>query len=97
MELVVILLALLMVGERLWRWAAGVKDRGTSISQAGLDDFHAAFQASKRAQIEQRESERMLRDEEGDAAPPANRVDLVGGKVTITVRPDGGPGVNSLL
>ncbi|GLW52113.1 DUF6191 domain-containing protein [Kitasatospora phosalacinea] len=88
MELVVLLLFLVMVSERLWRWARKVKDRGTSISQAGLDDFHAAFQASKRAQIEQRESEQMLRDEEGDAAPPARRIDLVSGKVTITVEPD---------
>ncbi|MFJ6141521.1 DUF6191 domain-containing protein [Kitasatospora sp. NPDC092286] len=80
----VIFLIIIMVVERLWRWATKVKRKGTSISQAGLDEFQSAFQSMKRVQVEQQQTELMLRDEEGESAPPNNRIDLNSGKVIIT-------------
>ncbi|MEV7804459.1 DUF6191 domain-containing protein [Microbispora sp. NPDC088329] len=85
MEMVACALILFALLERLWRWAAKVRDSGRSISAVGFDEFTAAFLASKRVQLEQRQSESMLRDDETDGAPPANRIDPVRNTITIVV------------
>ncbi|MFC0864109.1 DUF6191 domain-containing protein [Sphaerimonospora cavernae] len=85
MELVACALIVLTLFERLWRWAAKVRKSGRSISASGFDEFTAAFLATKRTQLEQQQSETMLRDDETDGAPPANRIDLTRDKITIVV------------
>ncbi|MEV1203721.1 DUF6191 domain-containing protein [Microbispora rosea] len=87
MEMLACALILLALLERLWRWAAKVRKSGRSISATGFDEFAAAFLSSKRVQLEQRQSETMLRDDETDGAPPANRIDTARNKITI-VMPD---------
>ncbi|MEU6426589.1 DUF6191 domain-containing protein [Microbispora sp. NPDC046973] len=89
MEMLACALILLALLERLWRWAAKVRKSGKSISATGFDEFTAAFLSTKRMQLEQRQSETMLRDDQTDGAPPVNRIDTVGKKITI-VLPDKG-------
>ncbi|WP_156056355.1 DUF6191 domain-containing protein [Streptosporangium roseum] len=82
MELLACLLIIVALLERLWKWAAGVKRSGRSLASPGFDEFTAAFQSTKRIQLEQRQAESMLRDDETDGAPPANRIDLTRRKVS---------------
>ncbi|WP_324606792.1 DUF6191 domain-containing protein [Kitasatospora phosalacinea] len=66
------------------RW---VPWRGTGregqVSATGFEQLHAQFAAGKQAELEQRRTTLMLRDEEGDAAPPRSTVDLDGGVAVI--------------
>ncbi|MFD9063112.1 DUF6191 domain-containing protein [Kitasatospora purpeofusca] len=64
--------------------------RGTGregqISATGFEQLHAQFAAGKQHQLDERQSSLMLRDEEGEGAPPRTRVDLAGG-VAVVVPP----------
>lgn len=72
------------------RW---VPWRGTGregqISATGFEQLHAQFAAGKQHELEQRRTTLMLRDEDGEGAPPRTRVDLAGGRAVV-VRPRGG-------
>ncbi|MCO6011642.1 DUF6191 domain-containing protein [Actinoallomurus purpureus] len=63
-----------MTGHGLVPWLR--RRSGTPLSATGFDEFTAAFQGSKRTELDHRQVERVLRDEDADGAPPANRVDL---------------------
>ncbi|MFD4903583.1 DUF6191 domain-containing protein [Kitasatospora purpeofusca] len=64
--------------------------RGTGregqISATGFEQLHAQFAAGKQHQLDERQSSLMLRDEDGEGAPPRTRVDLAGG-VAVVVSP----------
>ncbi|WP_280674106.1 DUF6191 domain-containing protein [Kitasatospora sp. MAA19] len=66
------------------RW---VPWRGTGregqISATGFEQLHAQFAAGKQHELDERGSTLMLRDEEGEGAPPRTRVDLAGGKAVV--------------
>lgn len=76
------------------RW---VPWRGTGregqISATGFEQLHAQFAAGKQHELDERGSTLMLRDEEGEGAPPRTRVDLAGGTAVVVVpdRPANGP------
>ncbi|MER5861770.1 DUF6191 domain-containing protein [Kitasatospora sp. NPDC002040] len=61
--------------------------RGTGregqISATGFEQLHAQFAAGKQHELEQRKTTLMLRDEEGEGAPPRSRVDLDGGRAVL--------------
>lgn len=61
--------------------------RGTGregqISATGFEQLHAQFAAGKQHELEQRKTTLMLRDEEGDGAPPLGPVDLDGGRAVL--------------
>ncbi|MFJ4666465.1 DUF6191 domain-containing protein [Kitasatospora purpeofusca] len=65
--------------------------RGTGregqISATGFEQLHAQFAAGKQHQLDERQSSLMLRDEEGEGAPPRTRVDLAGGRAVVVVAP----------
>lgn len=67
--------------------ATWVPWRGTGregqISATGFEQLHAQFAAGKQHELEQRRTTLMLRDEEGDGAPPRSRVDLDGGLAVL--------------
>ncbi|MCD0451707.1 DUF6191 domain-containing protein [Actinocorallia sp. API 0066] len=65
-----------------WR----TEEQGRAVSAAGIDELQALFHATKRYELDQRRTSLMLRDEEGDGAPPRTRIDLDGG--TAVIRPD---------
>ncbi|MEU3572035.1 DUF6191 domain-containing protein [Kitasatospora sp. NPDC036755] len=68
------------------RW---VPWRGTGregqISATGFEQLHAQFAAGKQHELDERGSTLMLRDEEGEGAPPRTRVDLAGGTAVVVV------------
>ncbi|MEV0408161.1 DUF6191 domain-containing protein [Actinoallomurus sp. NPDC050550] len=57
---------------------------GTPVSATGFDEFTAIFQGSKRTELQHRQIELVLRDDDSDGAPPGNRVDLDQGIAFIT-------------
>ncbi|WP_106400333.1 DUF6191 domain-containing protein [Actinocorallia populi] len=61
------------------------EEEGRPVSAVGLDEMHALFYATKRHELDQRRTSLVLRDEEGDAAPPRSRVDLEGGTAVLQV------------
>jgi Family of unknown function (DUF6191) len=86
------LLVLLVALERLglwfsghswlpWRWSK------RPVSAAALDEVTALFYATKHHELQQRRTELMLREEAGDGAPRAMRLDLDHGTPTIVVAP----------
>ncbi|MEV7935146.1 MULTISPECIES: DUF6191 domain-containing protein [unclassified Kitasatospora] len=66
------------------RW---VPWRGTGregqISATGFEQLHAQFAAGKQHELDERGTTLMLRDEEGEGAPPRTKVDLAGGKAVV--------------
>ena len=88
----VVLLVALAALERMGLWATRAswlpwrrKRTGPPVSATTFDEFGAAFYGSKRMEIEHRQSQSMLRDDEADGAPP-NRIDLDGGTVRLSPR-----------
>ncbi|MFB9367309.1 MULTISPECIES: DUF6191 domain-containing protein [Kitasatospora] len=69
------------------RRASWLPWRGTGregqVSATGFEQLHAQFAAGKQHELEQRRSTLMLRDEEGDGAPPRSTVDLEGGRAVL--------------
>ncbi len=60
------------------------------VGATATEELHARLYASKRAQLEQRRVELVLRDDENDGAPPRTGIDLAAR--TATIRPPlGGP------
>ncbi|MGW4807759.1 DUF6191 domain-containing protein [Kitasatospora sp. NPDC004272] len=66
------------------RW---VPWRGTGregqVAATGFEQLHAQFAAGKQAELEQRRTTLMLRDEDGEGAPPRSTVDLDGGLAVL--------------
>jgi len=77
----------LALGARNARW---IPWRGTGregqVSATGFEQLHAQFAAGKQHELDQRRTTLMLRDEEGEGAPPQSRVDLAAG-VAVVRRP----------
>jgi Family of unknown function (DUF6191) len=69
-------------GRRLrlpWRRA----EEGRPLAAPGIDELNALFYATKRYELDERRTSLMLRDEEGDGAPPYSVVDLDAGTAVI--------------
>ncbi|WP_329261411.1 DUF6191 domain-containing protein [Actinoallomurus sp. NBC_01490] len=58
-------------------------ESGRPLAAPGLDEMQAIFYATKRHELDERRTSLMLRDEEGDGAPPRSEVDLHSGKAVI--------------
>jgi uncharacterized protein DUF6191 len=68
--LVCLLVALAAV-ERLGRWTLPWRrGRGTPLSAAGIDEVTALFYATKHHELQQRRTELVLRDDQGDGDRP---------------------------
>lgn len=83
----VCLLIMLVAIERfgLWAgrrsWLPWRRANRPELSAAGLDEFAASFQSGKRVELNQRNTELMLRDDAADGAPPY--IDLDAGTATL--------------
>lgn len=62
---------------------------GRPMAAAGFEQLDIIYGASKRHELDQRQTSLMLRDEEGDGAPPRSRVDLDAGTAVIRRPPAG--------
>ncbi|WP_431683960.1 DUF6191 domain-containing protein [Kitasatospora sp. KL5] len=69
-------------GRLPWRGSG----REGQVSATGFEQLHAQFAAGKHHELEQRTTTLMLRDEEGDGAPPRGGVDLQRGTAVLPVR-----------
>lgn len=58
-------------------------ESGRPRAAPGIDELQAFFYATKRHELDQRQTSLMLRDEEGDGAPPHSEVDLDAGTAII--------------
>ncbi|MBF6075180.1 DUF6191 domain-containing protein [Nocardia beijingensis] len=65
--------------------------RRTPISGTFTDEFTALFYATKRMELDHRESVSMLRDEQEQGAPPLAGVDLDGRKAVLRRAKDDNP------
>ncbi len=59
---------------------------GTAMASTGFDILQEALYPSKSHEIEQREHESMMAEEDGEGAPPRTRVDLGAGTAHIRLR-----------
>jgi hypothetical protein len=93
--LVILLTAVAFVDQLMLRagragmlpWRGG---RQGQITATGFEQLHATFSPGKQNELDERKSSLMLRDEEGDGAPPRSKVDLDQGTAVIRrdPRPD---------
>jgi hypothetical protein len=60
------------------------------VSVTGFEEVDAFFTGAKRAELEQRHSQSMLRDDQEDGAPPRPVVDLDAGVVRFVAPRDDG-------
>ncbi|MEV7780241.1 DUF6191 domain-containing protein [Kitasatospora sp. NPDC088351] len=54
----------------------GARSTGVGLGAAGIEELHALFNPNKRVQIEQRQEQLALRDDNLAGAPPGTGVDL---------------------
>ena len=91
-------LALLLVGlatidriglaaNRRFRLPWRKPEDGRPLAAAGVDELNALYLAGKRHELDQRQTTLMMRDEEGDGAPPRTRVDLEAGTAVVRLPP----------
>jgi len=57
--------------------------RGTAMSSTGFDILQEALYPSKKHEIEQREHESLMAEEDAEGAPPRTRIDLDKGTAHI--------------
>lgn len=77
----------LWANRRSWLpWRRATDSSGSQslpLSEAGFEEVAAMLTGAKRAELEERHSRSMLRQEETDGAPPRPLVDLDRGKITF--------------
>ncbi|AXB47937.1 DUF6191 domain-containing protein [Amycolatopsis albispora] len=80
---------LLMVAVGVFELARAKRRRraGTPLTATYVNEVTAMFYGTKRRELEHRAAVEMLREEEGDGAPPAHGIDLDRGTITLP----GGP------
>jgi Family of unknown function (DUF6191) len=59
--------------------------RGPNVSAGGFEFMSALLQPSRRIQVEQREHEALMREDDEDGAPPRSRIDLDRGTAHIVL------------
>ncbi|MFJ2593857.1 DUF6191 domain-containing protein [Streptomyces erythrochromogenes] len=71
-------------------WRMG--GRQGQIASTGFEQLHAGFSPGKQNELKERQSARVMRDDEEDGAPPRSRVDLDGGRAVIRLPVTGSSG-----
>ncbi|WP_329119494.1 DUF6191 domain-containing protein [Streptomyces sp. NBC_01465] len=89
--LVILLTAVAFADQFLRMAGRGRGHRQSTVSATGFEQLHAAFSPGKVAELKERQSSLLMRDDEEDGAPP-NRttVDLDGGTAVVRM-PEAGP------
>ena len=75
----VILLTVLGILELLASRSKHSKKHGTAMASTGFDLLQEALYPSKRYEIEQRDHEALMAEEDAEGAPPRSRIDLDNG------------------
>ncbi|MEU9116715.1 DUF6191 domain-containing protein [Streptomyces sp. NPDC048483] len=78
--------------ESLLRWFTGLglvpwlrKRTGRSLSTMAFDEFTTVVNGNKTVELEQRRVKMLLREDEGDGAPPRSNIDLAQGTAFIVL------------
>lgn len=86
------LLVLFALVESAWRWFTGLglvpwlrRRAGRSLSNVAFDEFTAVVNGNKTVELEQRRVELLVRDDEGNGAPPRSSIDLTEGTAFIVL------------
>jgi hypothetical protein len=79
--LVLLLFVLGMIELAAARRRPGAK--GTAMSSTGFDILQEALYPSKKHEVEQREHESLMAEEDADGAPPRTRIDVDGGTAHV--------------
>jgi hypothetical protein len=58
---------------------------GTALSGVSFEVLEAAFHPAKHHQIDERESQSLMREEQGEGAPPFSTVDLAAGRARLVL------------
>ncbi|MBO8184020.1 DUF6191 domain-containing protein [Streptomyces spirodelae] len=56
-----------------------------------FDEFNLIFNGNKLVELKQQQQQEVLRDEEGDGAPPRTRIDLNKGTASVVLPSEDGP------
>ena len=72
----VLLLTVLGIYDLMSARSKHSKKRGTAMSSTGFDLLQEALYPSKRYEIEQRDHESVVSEEDTDGAPPRSHIDL---------------------
>ncbi|MFE2108223.1 DUF6191 domain-containing protein [Kitasatospora sp. NPDC059463] len=75
-----------LLGRRGERGVGGVgvdRGAGRGVGATATEELHALLYPGKRAQLEQRRVELVLREDEHDGAPRRTGIDLAGGRAVI--------------
>ncbi len=64
------------------------RKRGTAMSTVGFDLIQEVFNPAKRSQIEQRDHEALMYEEDAEGAPPRTRIDLDKGTAHVVLPRD---------
>ena len=59
---------------------------GLDLAAVGIEELDAVYLAGKRHELDQRQTMLMMRDEQGDGAPPRTETDLEGGTAVIRLQ-----------
>ncbi|WP_435650900.1 DUF6191 domain-containing protein [Kitasatospora purpeofusca] len=68
------------------RLTARTRSGGLGLGATATEELHAFFNANKRVQIEQRQAQLVLRDDDHSGAPPRTGIDLDGGTAVVRGR-----------
>lgn len=79
----VVLLTILGVLEIVWSKRRHPAKHGTAMASTGFDILQEALYPSKKHEIEQREHESLMAEEDAEGAPPRSRIDLDSGTAHI--------------
>ncbi|MEV4919987.1 DUF6191 domain-containing protein [Streptomyces tirandamycinicus] len=60
------------------------------VTGAAFDEFNLIFNGNRLVEIEQQQLQEVLRDEEGDGAPPRTRIDLAEGTAHVVLPGENG-------
>ncbi len=83
MTLPALVLALTVLGVLEMMSAKNRGRRGSAMSSTGFDILQEALYPSKKHEIEQRDHEALMAEEDADGAPPRTRIDLDKGTAHI--------------
>jgi hypothetical protein len=83
MTLPALVLALTVLGVLEMMSAKNRGRRGSAMSSTGFDILQEALYPSKKHEIEQRDHEALMAEEDGEGAPPRTRIDLDKGTAHI--------------
>lgn len=87
----VILLSVLGILELVGEKRRGGPRHGTAMASTGFDILQEALYPSKRYELEERDAQALMAEQDDDGAPPRSTIDLSSNRAVIRLGPPAGP------